>query len=145
MPNYASTEIDADTPEQALTLARAMNESDEIEHFRHYDEAPAVNQIEILDADRNELAHWRDADLILRIVAPDLRDILKEQTDAAQAVIDNWSSGDLAAAVNALESLIEPARTVIGHRSRGRTVSHGPRPTSSKSTASARNPALSLL
>jgi hypothetical protein len=49
----------------------------------------------------------------LRIVAPDLLDILKEQTAAAQAVIDNWSSGDLAAVVNALEGLIEPARTVI--------------------------------
>jgi hypothetical protein len=55
----------------------------------------------------------------LRIVAPELRDILKEQTDAAQAVIANWSSGDLAAAVNALESLIEPARTVIA-RAEGR-------------------------
>ena len=111
--NYAGEEIEADTPEQALALAREMTENDEVEHFHHYDEAPSVNHIEILDADSNELAHWRDADLILRIVAPELLGILKEQTDAAQAVIDSWSNGDLAAAVNTLEGLIEPARIII--------------------------------
>jgi hypothetical protein len=37
--NYASAEIDADTPEQALALARAMNDNDEVEHFHHYDQA----------------------------------------------------------------------------------------------------------
>jgi hypothetical protein len=117
--NYASEEIEADTPEQALALAREMNERDEVEHFHHYDEGPPVNHIEILDADRNELGHWRDDDLLLRMAGPELLDILKEQTDAAQAVIDNWSSGDLAAAVNALEGLIEPARGIIA-RAEGR-------------------------
>jgi hypothetical protein len=28
-----------------------------------------LNHIEILDEDRNELAHWRDADLLLRMAA----------------------------------------------------------------------------
>jgi hypothetical protein len=54
-----------------------------------------------------------EADARLIGAAPDMLEILREQTDAAQDVIDNWSSGDLAAAVNALESLIEPARAVI--------------------------------
>jgi hypothetical protein len=37
--NYASAEIEADTAEQALALARAMNDNDEVEHFHHYDQA----------------------------------------------------------------------------------------------------------
>jgi hypothetical protein len=52
-------------------------------------------------------------DKALMVAAPEILEILTEQTDAAQAVIDNWSSGDLAAAVNALEGLIEPARAVL--------------------------------
>ena len=43
----------------------------------------------------------------------DLIDALESQTDAAQAVIDNWSSGNLAAAVRALDAAIAPARAVI--------------------------------
>jgi len=36
-----------------------------------------LNHIEILDEDRNELAHWRDADLLLRMAAPHLLAALK--------------------------------------------------------------------
>ena len=54
-----------------------------------------------------------EANARLIAAAPEILEILIEQTDAARAVIDNWSSGNLAAAVNALEGLIEPARAVI--------------------------------
>jgi hypothetical protein len=73
-----------------------------------------------LDEDRNELAHWRDADLILRIVAPELLDVLGGQTEAAQGVIDSWEKGNLAAAVNALDGWIAPARTAIAKAKGGR-------------------------
>ena len=46
-----------------------MNENDEIEHFKHYDEAPPVNQIEIFDEDRGEVAEWQDGELRLRLAA----------------------------------------------------------------------------
>jgi hypothetical protein len=80
--NYASTAIEADTPEQALELARAMNEQGEIEHFRHYDEAPPVNQIEIFDDEHNELAEWQDSELRLRLVAVDMLALLKRINEA---------------------------------------------------------------
>lgn len=43
----------------------------------------------------------------------DLLDALKYQTEAAQAVIDNWANGDLAAAVRSLDASIESARAAI--------------------------------
>jgi hypothetical protein len=39
--------------------------------------------------------------------------VLQSVSEAAQAVIDNWSQGDLAAAVNGLEASIDAARTTI--------------------------------
>jgi hypothetical protein len=80
--NYASTEIEADTPEQALAVARAMNENDEIEHFRHYDEAPHVNQIEIFDDNYGEVAEWQDSELRLRLAAADMLALLKRINEA---------------------------------------------------------------
>lgn len=102
---YASTEIEADTSEQALTAARKLDEeqNDDL-YFEHYDEGFPVNHIEILDEDRNELAHWRDADLLLRIAAPELLNALEDQTNAA---------GDLAAAVRSLDASIATARAAI--------------------------------
>ena len=111
---YASTEIEADTPQRALTAARKLDEEQNGDlYFEHYDEGFPVNHIEILDEDRNELAHWRDADLLLRMAAPELLNALEDQTNAAQAVIDNWASGDLAAAVRSLDASIATARAAI--------------------------------
>lgn len=70
---YASTNIEADTPEEALIAARKLDEEqDGSLHFEKYDEPHPVNHIEILDQDHNELAHWRDADLLLCMAGPDL-------------------------------------------------------------------------
>jgi hypothetical protein len=75
---WASTEIAAGTPAAALAAACKMNEEDEGSlQFERYDEPHPVNHIEILDNDHNELAHWRDADLVLRMAGPDLFEALE--------------------------------------------------------------------
>jgi hypothetical protein len=112
--NYASTEIEADTPEQALAAARKLDEEDSGDlYYQHYDEGLLVNHIEILDEDHNELAHWRDDDVLLRRAAPELLGALEAQTNAAQAVIDNWTAGNLAAAVRGLAGSIPAARAAL--------------------------------
>lgn len=75
---HASTDIEASNPQQALQKAKAINELQEGDGliFDHYDEGQPVNHIEILDADYNELAHWRDDDLLLRMAGPDLLEAL---------------------------------------------------------------------
>jgi hypothetical protein len=51
---YASTGIEADTPEEALAAAYKMNEEDDgALLFEKYDEPHPVNHIEILDEDHN--------------------------------------------------------------------------------------------
>ena len=52
-------------------------------------------------------------DLRLRLAATDLLDAPEAQTDAAQAVIDAWAGGDLAAAVRTLDGSIPAARAAI--------------------------------
>ena len=83
---YASTDIEADPPEEALAAACKMNEDDDGSlHFEKYDEPHPVNHIEILDQDHNELAHWRDADLLLRMAGPDLLEALQFCDDARRS------------------------------------------------------------
>jgi len=49
----------------------------------------------------------------LRFAAADLREALEAMTAAAQAVIANWSRGDLAAAVRALDGTIAGANAAL--------------------------------
>ena len=70
---YAEETFDADTPEQALTLARAFHD----QHgkslmFESYDAGMPVQEIAISDSEADELAIWRDDDLRLRLAARDL-------------------------------------------------------------------------
>jgi hypothetical protein len=112
--NWAEETLKADTPEQALELARAFHEghiSDLM--FESYDGGNPVNEIEITSPESDALAVWRDDDLRLRLAASDLYDALEAQSDAAQAVIDAWETGDLAGAVRALDASIEPARRAL--------------------------------
>lgn len=46
---------------------------------------------------------------------PELHEALQNQTDAAQAVIDAWEKGDLAAAVRVLDTTIPAARAAIAN------------------------------
>jgi hypothetical protein len=86
---YASTEIEASNPQKALEKAIAINELRAGNNlifnglfFHRYDEAQPVNHIEILDEDRNEFAHWYDADMHLRITAPQMLSLLKRINEA---------------------------------------------------------------
>jgi uncharacterized membrane protein YccC len=112
--DWAQTTIKAKTPEQALQRARKI-ESEETEtlNFQSYDSGAGVEHIEIQSADGSTVAEWRSEDLRVRLAARDLLEALESQTNAAQAVIDNWSEGDLAAAVRSLDESIEAARAAI--------------------------------
>jgi hypothetical protein len=49
----------------------------------------------------------------LCVAAPWMRDELRDGIEAAQRVIDTWSQGDLAGAVNGLEEWIASARKTL--------------------------------
>jgi hypothetical protein len=71
---YASTCIEASNPQEALKKAIDINELQDGDglSFDHYDHRQPVNHIEIFDDDRNQLAQWRDDDLLVRLAAPKL-------------------------------------------------------------------------
>ena len=100
---FASHDLDAETPEQALALARKLYEDEPSElWFEPYD-GMDVNEILVYDADGNELAVWYDDDLRLRFAARDL-------LDAAELVVARWAKGDLAEAVRQLDAAIAKAK-----------------------------------
>lgn len=115
--NYAYDEIEAETPEQALAKAREMNDADEITHFDSYDQAPPVNHIEILDQDRNELAHWYDADMHLRITGPELLAALEAIIPYAEneaAALDDLKDSPVAETeAERARKAVDQARAVI--------------------------------
>jgi hypothetical protein len=101
---FATREIKAATPDQALTKARQLYDNDPLDlMFESYDGGMPVNEIAIEDADHDELAVWRDEDLRLRLAARDL-------LDAAELVVARWEQGDLADAVRRLDATIAKAK-----------------------------------
>jgi hypothetical protein len=113
--DFATREFEASTPKQALRKARKFLDTHvEDLMFEDYDSGMPVNEIEIQDKHRSEVAVWYDDDLRVRLAASDLLDALEDQTTAAQAVIDNWAEGDLAAAVRALDGSLDSARAAKG-------------------------------
>jgi hypothetical protein len=100
---FASHDFDAETPEQALALARKLYEDDPSElWFQPYD-GMDVNEIIVYDADENEVAVWYDDDMRLRLAARDL-------LEAAELVVARWERGDLAEAVRGLDAAIAKAK-----------------------------------
>lgn len=99
---YATEEIKAKTPAQALRKARRLAEDDQDLCFEPYDGKFPINEIAICDGEENELASWCDADLRLRLAASDL-------LAAARLVIQRWERGDLAEAVRGLSAAITAA------------------------------------
>jgi hypothetical protein len=73
----ASSVFDADTPEQALALARKLYEDDPSAlWFEPYEGMP-VNEILVYDEAGNEVTVWYDDDMRLRLAARDLLDAVK--------------------------------------------------------------------
>jgi len=98
----ASHDIEADTPEQALALARELDAPGEL-WFDAYSGVMPVNEIVVCDPDGEEAAHWHDDELRLRLAAQDL-------LDAAELVVARWERGDLAEAVRELSAAIAKAK-----------------------------------
>ena len=89
----------------------------EIPCFRIYDaESKVIAETESAVPHRQQ-----EADARVMTAGPELLEALDAQTTAAQAVIDNWSKGDLAAAVNALEATIDKAKAAITRAKGGAT------------------------
>ena len=79
--DYAERGIEADTPAQALQMARALD-ADELYFIPHNADAP-LNEIRIVrDADLATVAEWKSDEQRLREVAPELLEAL-EQARAA--------------------------------------------------------------
>jgi hypothetical protein len=111
---WATHDIDAETPELALQQARALveNDANALDWCTYDPSSVPLEEIEISGPDGHD-AVWQSDDLALRLASADLRDALEAETDAAQAVIDAWAEGDLAAAVRALDAAISGARAAI--------------------------------
>jgi hypothetical protein len=113
--DYAVRNFEADTPGEALQLARRFFDENLIDlDFRSYDDNAGLDQIEVWDQKTGKRASWESDDYRLRKAATDLLAALQAQTAAAKAVIGNWEQGDLAAAVRALDASISKANAAIG-------------------------------
>jgi hypothetical protein len=99
----ASSIFDAETPEQALALARKLYEDEPSELWFEPYSGMDVNEILVYDPDGKEVAVWYDEDMRLRLAARDL-------LDAAEMVVARWEQGDLAEAVRQLDDAIAKAK-----------------------------------
>lgn len=101
---HATETIRAKSPAHALKKARRIADEGEGNlYFQAYDGAFPINEIAISDVEETaELALWCDADLLLRLAAPEL-------LCAAQRVIARWEEGDLAEAVRELAAAVRKA------------------------------------
>jgi hypothetical protein len=72
--DYAARSFEAETPAQALQLARQFYEDNLVElDFRTYDDNPGLDQIQIWDNERGTLAAWESDDYRRRQAAPTCR------------------------------------------------------------------------
>lgn len=87
--NYADHDIEANTPQQALALARQDASSGQVYHeafFDAYEGRAPINEIEVCE-DGESVALWQDSDLALRNAAAQLLDALQDlvERDRAEA------------------------------------------------------------
>jgi hypothetical protein len=75
---WASHDVQAKTPKQALARARKLLTEDSLDlWFERYDATSDVNEIVVSDADGTELAFWFDEDTCLRLAASDMLEALE--------------------------------------------------------------------
>jgi hypothetical protein len=71
--DYAHRNFEAETPEEALQLARQFYEDNLVElDFRSYDDNAGLDHIQIWDRQRGTHAFWESDDYRLRNAAPQL-------------------------------------------------------------------------
>lgn len=101
---WGMREFVADTPEQALALARQFAAENPVSlNLNDYEPCDVeINEIEVCDDEHNLLAVWYDDDMRLRLAARDL-------LDAAELVVVRWERGDLAEAVRELAAAVAKA------------------------------------
>lgn len=76
---FAVCDFEADTPEDALQMARALAEHDpDALDFEHYDTPMPLDEIEISGPAGDGLAVWRSDDLRLRLAARELLEALQD-------------------------------------------------------------------
>ncbi len=95
---WATHDIEADTPEKALALARRHVDEDSLDlWFESYDPTSDVNEIVVCDVAGNELAFWHDKDTCLRLAAQDLLDALEELVarDRAEAAESGFTDDEM--------------------------------------------------
>jgi hypothetical protein len=97
--DFATRRFEADTPEQALALARQLYDDDLVDlMFEPYDGGLPVNEIAIHDADYKELAVWRDDAKRMQLAARDLLDALTDivERDRAEAASCGFTDDEMA-------------------------------------------------
>jgi hypothetical protein len=98
---WAEEEFKAETPEQALALARAFyDDHDEELIFQSYDGGMPVTEIEISGEDGGELAIWRDKTLSLHLAAQSLLDACKVAIDRLE--MNNYEGEEVLARIFAM-------------------------------------------
>jgi hypothetical protein len=76
--DYAVRNFEAETPEQALQLARQFFEDDLIElDFRSYDDHAGLDEIEVWNREDGKRASWQSDEYRQRKAAPELLSALK--------------------------------------------------------------------
>jgi hypothetical protein len=106
--DFATRRFDADTPEQALALARQRYDDDPVDlMFEPYEGGLPVNEIAIHGADYKELAVWRDDAKRMQLAACDLLDALTDlvERDRAEAASCGFTDDEM--------SWLEDARRAI--------------------------------
>jgi hypothetical protein len=80
---HGSCDIDADTPQQALQLARKALENDpDAIDWEHYCGRQGLTDITILDESEGVLLEWNDPDESVRRAAPELLEALQQAVTA---------------------------------------------------------------
>jgi hypothetical protein len=82
---FASEHIDADTPEQALAMARRLYEDDPSALWFEPYTGMEVNEIIVYDAKGDESAVWYDDDMRLRLAASELLEALEDLVERERA------------------------------------------------------------
>lgn len=87
----------------------------EIPSYRIFDAEGDV----VAETDSGKPDSRQEADAMLIAAAPDLLEALEAQTEAARAVMNAWSEGDLAGAVRMLDASQGDARDAIANAKGG--------------------------